>query len=144
MPAAYGRQAALWDIGAPALLLDVPETLTREDQMHIDEIARVCHEVNRAICEAAGDHSQKSWDQAEQWQRDSAIKGVQFAVQNPNAPPSAQHDAWMADKLADGWRHGEVKDAQAKTHPCIVPYDALPFDQRVKDHTFRAVVAALS
>ena len=112
--------------------------------MHIDEIARVCHEVNRAICEAAGDHSQEPWDQAEQWQRDSAIKGVQFAVQNPNAPPSAQHDAWMADKLADGWRHGEVKDAQAKTHPCIVAYDALPFDQRVKDHAFRAVVAALS
>lgn len=112
--------------------------------MHIDEIARVCHEVNRAICEAAGDHSQEPWDQAEQWQRDSAIKGVQFAVQNPNAPASAQHDAWMADKLADGWRHGEVKDAQAKTHPCIVPYDALPFEQRVKDHTFRAVVAALS
>ena len=23
---------------------------------------------------------------------------------------SAQHDAWMADKIADGWRHGEVKD----------------------------------
>ena len=112
--------------------------------MRIDDIARVCHEVNRAICEAAGDHSQKPWEHAEQWQRDSAIKGVQFAIQNPNAEPSAQHDAWMADKLADGWRYGEVKDASAKTHPCIVAYDALPFDQRVKDHAFRAVVAALS
>ena len=110
----------------------------------IQKIARACHEANRAICEAAGDHSQRPWEQAEQWQRDSAIKGVQFAIQHPDAAPSAQHDAWMADKLADGWRYGDVKDAAAKTHPCIVPYDALPFEQRVKDHVFRAIVATLA
>lgn len=112
--------------------------------MDHEQIARVCHEVNRAICEAAGDHSQRPWDAAEQWQRDSAIKGVQFALDNPDAAASAQHDAWAADKLADGWRFGETKDADAKTHPCLIPYDDLPFDQRVKDHTFRAVVRALS
>lgn len=107
-----------------------------------EETARICHEVNRAVCEAAGDHSQKPWSEAEQWQRDSAIKGVRFARANPDAPASAQHDAWAADKVADGWVYGEVKDAAAKTHPCLVPYDALPFEHRVKDHTFRAIVAA--
>lgn len=100
--------------------------------------------MNRAICEAAGDTSQKPWDQAEAWQRDSAIAVVRFAVENPNAPASAVHDAWMADKIADGWRYGEVKDATAKTHPCLVPYEALSFEQRAKDYAFRAVVAALS
>lgn len=111
--------------------------------MTIENIARVCHEVNRAICEAAGDHTQRPWDRAEQWQRDSAVKGVNFAMQNPDAPASAQHEAWMADKLADGWRHGPAKDAAAKVHPCLVPYDELPFEQRVKDHVFRAVVATM-
>jgi len=110
----------------------------------IEKIARVCHEVNRAICEAAGDHSQKPWGAAEEWQRASAIKGVYFALFNPDAPASAQHDAWTADKIADGWVYGPVKDADAKTHHCLVPYEDLPFEQRVKDHTFRAVVAALA
>jgi hypothetical protein len=109
-----------------------------------EEIARVCHEANRAICEASGDHSQKPWDEAEQWQRDSALRGVEFALANPSAPASAQHDAWSADKTKDGWTHGAVKDADAKTHPCLVPYDDLPFNQRVKDHVFRAIVAAMA
>ena len=109
-----------------------------------EDIARICHEVNRAICEAAGDRSQKPWEAAEQWQRDSAIKGVQFARANPDASADAQHNAWMADKIADGWVFGEIKDAVAKTHPCIVPYYQLPFEQRVKDYTFRAIVAAMA
>lgn len=109
-----------------------------------DEItARVCHEVNRAYCEAIGDLSQKPWDEAEQWQRDSAIKGVKFALANPHATPADQHESWMADKIADGWMYGEKKDADAKTHPALLPYDQLPQEQRIKDYLFRAVVRTL-
>ncbi len=109
----------------------------------IEWVASVCHEANRAICEASGDMSQKPWTEAEDWQKESAIKGVIFTLKNRDAPASAQHEAWMADKLADGWTFGDVKDAQAKTHPCIVPYDRLPFEQRVKDHVFRAIVKGM-
>src|SRR4051794_14142391 len=100
--------------------------------MNIEAIARTCHEVNRALCEAFGDHTQTSWEQAAEWQRDSAIAGVKFALANPSAPASAQHENWMADKVAAGWVHGETKDEIAKTHPCIVPYDQLPAHQRAK------------
>jgi hypothetical protein len=117
--------------------------MSAEPEAWLVGVARVCHEINRAICEAAGDTSQRPWLEAEAWQRESAIKGVEFAVANPNAGASAQHDAWMADKIADGWVYGPVKDAAAKTHPCLVPYDQLPFEQRVKDHTFRAIVKTM-
>lgn len=109
----------------------------------IERIALACHEANRAICEAIGDTSQKAWHAAEQWQRDSAIKGVEFALANPNATPADQHQAWMREKFADGWSHGERKDPARKLHPCLVPYDVLPTEQRVKDHVFRAIVQAL-
>ena len=109
-----------------------------------EAIARVCHEANKAICEAFGDHSQKRWDEAEQWQRDSAIKGVEFALSNPDAGPSAQHDAWAADKVADGWKWGPAKDPAKKEHHCLVPYDALPPEQRAKDHVFRAFVYSMA
>jgi hypothetical protein len=110
----------------------------------IEQIAKVCHEANKAYCEGIGDNSQKSWNEAEQWQRDSAVKGVEYRLDNSTAAPSAQHDAWMADKVKDGWVYGEEKDATAKTHPCIVPYNELPEEQRKKDSLFQAVVDALA
>ncbi len=106
-------------------------------------IAMVCHEANRAWCQSNGDHSQYPWGDAEQWQRDSALKGVEFAINNPDAPDSAQHDAWMADKIANGWVYGDVKNAVEKTHPCIVPFEQLPEFQQKKDKLFRAIVHAL-
>jgi hypothetical protein len=107
-------------------------------------IARVCHAANKALCESFGDLSQKPWAEAEDWQRDSAVKGVEFALANPDAGDSAQHDAWMADKVAAGWVYGEVKDPAAKTHPCIVPFDQLPPEQKAKDAIFRAIVRAMA
>lgn len=107
------------------------------------QIAQVCHEANRAYCEVIGDTTQKPWNDAEQWQRDSAVSGVAFSLDNPNAPASAQHDSWLADKKATGWKYGPVKDAAKKEHPCITPYDQLPKEQRVKDALFQAIVRSL-
>jgi hypothetical protein len=108
----------------------------------IEQIARVCHEANESYCHSIGDHSQKSWDEAEEWQRQSAIKGVEYAFANQGARASAQHEAWLADKEAAGWKFGPVKDAEKKEHPCMVPYGDLPTEQRIKDHLFRGIVAA--
>lgn len=107
------------------------------------EIARVCHEMNRKVCQLSGDNSQYAWEGADEWQRESAIRGVKHRLAHPQASESEAHDTWMADKIADGWVYGPVKDADAKTHPCIVPYEELPPMQRLKDAVFCAVVDAL-
>lgn len=109
----------------------------------IETIAALCHNLNKAVCEAAGDFSQKSWSDAEEWQRQSTISGVNFRLSNPDAKPGAQHEAWCSDKLAAGWKFGAVKDAGKKEHPCLVPFSQLPFDQQVKDHVFIAAVDSL-
>lgn len=107
----------------------------------IEEIARLCHEVNRAYCEATGDMSQVPWEQAPDWQRHSAIMGVKYAL--GGATPEQLHESWCKLKLDEGWTYGEVKDAINKTHPCLVPYAKLPESQQVKDHLFGAVVRAM-
>jgi hypothetical protein len=107
------------------------------------DIARVCHQANKAWCEANRDFSQKDWEDAEEWQQDSAITGVRFRLENPDAKEDAQHNAWMEDKIKGGWVYGEVKDAEAKTHPCIVPFNQLPEFQQKKDKLFCAIVDAL-
>lgn len=106
-------------------------------------IATVCHQANKAWCELNEDFSQKDWFDAEQWQRDSAIKGAQFKIDNPDAPTSAQHDAWSADKIANGWVYGETKNGDKKTHPCLVSFESLPDFQQKKDKLFQAIVEAL-
>jgi len=103
-------------------------------------IAKICHEVNRAFCQHIGDFSQKPWEDAEGWQRESAAQGVEWRLANPDAPDSAQHDSWMAAKVADGWVYGPVKDSKAKTHPDLLPYEQLSPDARFKDALFVTIV----
>lgn len=103
-------------------------------------IAMVCHEANRVYCASLGDDSQPEWGDAPDWQRDSAIAGVEFHLANPDAGDAASHDKWMEHKLAEGWEVGEVKDPEAKTHPCLVPFDQLPPEQQFKDRLFRTLV----
>ncbi len=105
-------------------------------------IARAAHEANRAYCRANGDDSQLSWDDAEEWQRASAVEGVATAL--GGASPQQQHEAWCASKIRDGWKFGAVKDGDAKTHPCLVPYDQLPEMQKRKDGLYIAVVTAMA
>ena len=111
--------------------------------MNDEQIARVAHEVNRAYCASLGDHSQPEWDSAPDWQQRSAINGVAFHRANPGALPSHSHDEWLKEKTETGWKYGPVKDPEKKEHPCFVPYDDLPVEQKAKDYLFRAVVHAL-
>ena len=107
--------------------------------MKVIDIAKICHEANKSLCEGLGDFSLKAWDEAEDWQLESAVKWVKHFIAHPNDPDSAQHDAWASDKRADGWVYGAVKDADKKTHPCLVTFHALPPGQKAKDTLFHAV-----
>jgi hypothetical protein len=117
----------------------MPELTT----VDIEPIARAAHEVNRAWCQMIDDTAQVAWEQAPQWQKDSAITGVNKIVNGEITEHHQSHASWMAQKEADGWVFGEVKDADAKTHPCMVPFDQLPADQRVKDYLFFTTVKNL-
>ena len=106
-------------------------------------VAKMCHAANKAWCELHGDFSQPSWDDAPEWQKESAIMGVEFHRANPNAGDSASHENWMAQKVKDGWTYGDVKNPERKEHPCMVPFSELPHQQQKKDAIFRAMVHAL-
>ena len=130
-------EQAIQDAGANVAPRITPDDTTLS-------IAAVCHEVNRAYCQSLGDYTQPVWDDAPEWQKASAIAGVQLHLGNPDAGPAASHESWMAQKLADGWKYGASKDPENKLHPCIVPFDELPREQQAKDFIFRGVVHAIA
>lgn len=103
--------------------------------------ARAAHEANREWCILHGDHSQTTWEAAPDWQKESALVGVD-GVAAGNGPRES-HESWLAHKTADGWKYGPVKNPATKEHPCFVPYDDLPPEQRMKDGMFVAVVRAV-
>jgi hypothetical protein len=111
--------------------------------MSIEVIARICHEVNRIYCKSIGDNSQAPWDDAPEWQRQSAINGVRHKLENPQATPEDSHKNWLTEKERDGWKYGPVKDVEKKEHPCFVSYHELPESQRIKDELFLAVCGYL-
>jgi hypothetical protein len=106
------------------------------------QIAHVCHEANRALQIIQGDPAPSPpWDDAPNSQRASAIEGVEGAL--AGATPQESHEGWLRFKAERGWTYGEVKDEDSKTHPCLLPYDQLPADQKIKDDLFIAIVGAL-
>lgn len=107
---------------------------------NIEDCARFAHEVNRAYCTLMGDHSQQPWDEAPDWQRDSARNGVMAVIEGLG--PEELHERWAKQKIAEGWHYGETKDPEAKTHPCLLPYPDLPPKQRIKDELFSVAVRA--
>lgn len=108
----------------------------------IEACARAAHEANRAYCLATGDTSQLSWEDAPDWQRSSAINGVAGVLAGNT--PEQSHESWLKEKRETGWLYGPVKDPEKKEHPCFVPYDRLPPEQRQKDHVFVGVVSAMA
>lgn len=110
--------------------------------MKTETIARIAHEVNRVYCITICDYSQPNWDDAPDWQKQSAVAGVEYLASNPDAVLEHSHENWLRHKEADGWTWGPVKDPEKKEHPCMVPYGDLPEDQRAKDAFFHAVVRA--
>lgn len=120
------------------------ETTPRAPITDVAQIAKVAHEANRAFCQTLGDDmTPKPWEACSDAQRASIISGVLFRLNNPSAAPGAQHEAWRQAKIADGWKHGPVKDEAKKEHPNLVPFTDLPLNQQLKDALFQGVVDAL-
>lgn len=56
-----------------------------------------------------------------------------------SSSPEELHGSWVQAYLAMGWTFGPVRDPDRKTHPDLVPYDALGQLERDKDAVFVAL-----
>lgn len=108
----------------------------------IELCARAAHEMNRVYCLSLGDTSQLPWEQAPDWMKESAMKGV-LGILSGNTPEQS-HASWLKDRESRGWKYGPVKDEEKKEHPCFVPYHELPAAQQHKDVLFRQTVLSLA
>ena len=112
----------------------------------VELLSAACHSAWYAYTVLALGEDGEPWESASEWQKESIADAVQFwdvecAAFPENTPLEEKvkllaplsHENWMDYKSDDGWVYGDVKDPEKKTHPCMVPYDKLPHDQRMKD-----------
>jgi ryanodine receptor 2 len=43
------------------------------------------------------------------------------------------HDVWAKTRMEQGWTYGPERDDANKKHPCLIPYDQLPEEEKVSD-----------
>lgn len=43
------------------------------------------------------------------------------------------HEVWAETRIAQGWSYGPERNDQLKHHPCLVPYEELPEEEREYD-----------
>lgn len=43
------------------------------------------------------------------------------------------HEVWAETRIKQGWTYGKVRNDESKTHPCLVPYEVLPEEEKKYD-----------
>lgn len=131
---------------APAAAITAPGPLpinVKARTFH-EVIAEVVHEANRVLTAHAGDVPvQVPWDEYPAELKQSAINGIKFCIDNPNATPEQQHENWCKFKTEQGWTQNGIYSAESKTHPHLKAYGALAPEVRLKDKMFKAIVSTL-
>lgn len=45
------------------------------------------------------------------------------------------HEVWSQNRINEGWTYGPVRDDANKKHPCLVPYEELPENEKEYDRS---------
>ncbi len=91
--------------------------------MNFEEVvefaAQAAHEVNRVYCLSLGDDSQPHWEQAPDWQKDSAREGVRYAL--IDRMPARSHERWCQKNQVKAGATGRSKTWKKRLTPAWCP-----------------------
>ena len=45
------------------------------------------------------------------------------------------HEVWAQSRMEQGWTYGQQRSDTLKQHPCLVPYDELPEEEKEYDRS---------
>ncbi|MBN2088150.1 NAD-binding protein, partial [candidate division KSB1 bacterium] len=125
----------------------------------LDQMAQAIHAeyLEKNPSEAEDNASKRSWSQLSEEYRDAnrqaadhidiklrAINCKTISVSGKQPPAKMtveeieilakmEHNRWKAERLLKGWTYAPERDDVNKKHPCIVPWEDLPEDERDKD-----------
>ncbi len=93
--------------------------------------APLVHAANNTYCRAIGETPSLPWEELPETSQRGLVEAIERMFSGESYEQA--HGAWMALRLAEGWRWGPEKDPRAKVSPALVPYHLLPPEQLRKD-----------
>src|SRR6266700_2352439 len=96
-----------------------------------EQIAEVCHVANMTVQKLLHDECPSlSWDDEDEFIKKTSVGEVQMILAGRN--PEDTHNEWCERLFDQGYICGLVKSREMKTHPCLVPFNDLPVEQKRK------------
>jgi len=103
----------------------------------IEQLAELAYGCNAVLKGVLGDqHVPEPWHALSPERRASYIRRAEQAAHDP----AEQHQWWYEDRSREGWKWGAREDEEAKRHPNMVPFAALPPEQQLKDILYLAII----
>ena len=104
-------------------------------------VAKVIHSANRAYVDAIGGRAfNPTWEEYGESKRQDLINAIINTVKDPQTP-QASHENWCVAMEKAGWSKDIKLDYNRKTHPNMVPYDQLPFEEQFKDQLYMGIAS---
>lgn len=105
----------------------------------LEFIASVAHSVQKGIDHAFGLPELHPWGlMGEEYKARLCLSVRSILIHDKSA--KSLHDAWMNRLMKEGWKLGEIKDNEKKTHPLLIPFDELPIEWKLRLRQLRAAV----
>ena len=104
-------------------------------------IAQVVQAANRQYVEAIGGRAvNPGWEQLPEEQKQSLMKAIRTTVMTPKTLEQS-HEDWCLAREAQGYTRGNYVDHVRKTHPNLVRFNELPFEEQFKDALFLGITS---
>lgn len=53
-------------------------------------------------------------------------------LENTSQTPKENHESWLKGKKEAGWTYAPIRNNELKLHPCVVPWEDLPYIEQIK------------
>lgn len=107
-------------------------------------IAKIYHQMRKALCETYADYTQKDWEQCEQWERDVEIEYVENWKRCPDHTLAVfHHEHFIKSMSLKGWSYGKAPNGESKKHPLLAQYSDLSYFRKIFDEIFRIIESTL-
>lgn len=113
------------------------------EQILNNRIINYAMQLNGRYCDAESQEEMENlWQKLSQFHQDSNLYSILFwlqRVQGKNTEENLdkwailEHIRWNRFHFMYNWTYGEVKDAKIRTHPCLVDFEELSFEEQEKD-----------
>jgi len=110
--------------------------LSEDDILEL--ILTVVHNANAVLKKINGEKHEELADM-----EPNRRAGMKAAIKNAlttDTTPEQSHINWLAAQEALGYKYGTEIDRVNLLHPCMVPYEQLPAEQKLKDDMFVAII----